>query len=153
MVATLAGTAEAAGAAPRTTARAHAVHMSYDEPKTVTHVSGLGPGCPTFVGRLVERRHLTITGYERGDRAHISTVADATVRLVPDDPTAVSYRGTYRELQVGTFVHHGHDTVRSTTFTLGHVHGSDGTSFDTVEDARVWHDRAGHLRHTDSFHC
>lgn len=146
-------TAGAADAAPRPAARVHVLHRSFDEPKVTTHVPGLGPGCPPFVGRLVERRHLVITGYERNDRARVSTVADATVRLVPDDPSAVSYRGTYRELQVGVFADHGHRTVRSTTFTLGHVRGSDGASFETVEDARIWHDRNGHAHRTDSFHC
>jgi hypothetical protein len=143
----------ATGAAAGTSARVRVVHRSFDEPKETTHVSGLGPGCPAFVGRLIERRHLVITGYERGDRAHVSTVADATVRLIPDDPAAVSYRGTYRELQVGKFADHGHRTVHSTTFTLGQVRGSDGTSFETVEDARIWHDSDGRLHHTESFHC
>jgi hypothetical protein len=145
--------AGATGVAPRTTPRARVVHVSYTEPKVVTHVSDLGPGCPPFAGRLIERRHLVMTGYERGERARVSTVADATIRLVPDDPSAVSYRGTYRELQIGTFTNNGHRTVRSSTFTLGHVRGADGTSFRTVEEARIWHDRDGHVHRADSFHC
>lgn len=133
--------------------RGQVVHRVFDEPTISTHVDGLGPGCPDFVGRLVEKRHLVQSGYLRGRRARISTVVNATVRLLPDDETAVGYRGTYRSVQVGTFSRDGQRTIRSTTFTLGRLRGEDGSSFGTVEDARVWRDSDGHVHRSDTLHC
>ncbi len=142
-----------AAAGPARGSHGTLVHRSFDEPRMVTPVQGLGPGCPDFVGRLVERRHLVQSGYVRGARARISTVVDARVRLIPDDDSAASYRGSYRSLQVGVFDRGGKRTVRSTTLTLGHLRGDDGAAFSTVEDARVRRDGAGHVHRTDSFHC
>ncbi len=148
-VATVAGSATAVGSPPRPTL----IHQSYDERPVSTHVDGLGPGCPDFIGTLTERRHLVVSGYERGDTARVSTEVTATVTLDPDDPAGVSYQGRYRSLQVGTFAHHGHLDRKVATFTLGRVRGSDGSEFATVEEARTWHGADGRVHRRDEFHC
>jgi hypothetical protein len=126
------------------------VQRSFDERPVVTRVAhGLGPGCPDFTGTLTERRHVTQSGFVRpGGVAHISTVVTATVTLEPARAGDVSYRGSYRSVQAGVFLHHGHLVRNASTLTVGTVRGSDGSSFGTVE---VKHTSHGHT--TDEFHC
>lgn len=128
------------------------VGRSFDERPSVTRVDGLGPGCPDFTGALVERRHLQMSGYVRDGVAHISTVVTATVVLRPASSGATSYRGSYRSVQAGVFDHHGHRTRRVTTLTVGTIHGSDGSTYGTVE---VAHSRLGPdgPQGSDRFHC
>lgn len=145
--------ADATSHARRADTGTKVIQQSRQEPTVVTRVHGLGRGCPDFVGRLIEHRHLVISGYQRATVAHASTLVNATVELVPTDSSAVSYSGGYRSLQIGVFSHGGYRTERSTTFTLGHLHGTDGSTFRTIEDDRIWRDKSGRTHHTDDFHC
>jgi hypothetical protein len=129
------------------------VQRSFDEPPTSTPVRGLGPGCPDFVGTLVERRHLTQSGYIRHDVAHVSTVATATVTLKPGAAGAVSYAGSYREVQAGVFLHRGHLTRSASEITVAHLRGSDGSAYETVEVKHTWRGKDGKQHTTDDFHC
>lgn len=151
-----AATGSSASSASSTSSGRHRptlIHQTYDERPIATHLNGLGPGCPDFTGTMTERRHLVVSGYRRGDTVRVSTEVTATVTLVPDDPATVSYRGRYRSVQIGTFGNHGRRDDKVATFTLGHVRGSDGSAFGTIEEARTWRDSTGRAHQSDRFHC
>jgi hypothetical protein len=149
------GLVAAVAAAPAYAGGSHTriVNRTYDERPTVTQLNGLGPGCPDFVGTFTERRHVTQSGYIRHDVAHIGTVATATVTLRPAAAGAVSYAGSYREVQKGVFLHHGHLTRSQSDITVGHIRGSDGSTYETVEVKHTWRGKDGREHTTDTFHC
>lgn len=129
--------------------------MSFDEPVSVTHLDGLGRGCPAFTGSLVENRHLDITGWVRDDgAAHAITLVTATVSLVPDETSAVSYSGGYTARQTGSFTAGGDDDRVVTTTTHGVITGTDGSSYRIGEVAHFALDGDGNVRSWfDKFHC
>ena len=129
--------------------------MSFDEPVSITHVDGLGRGCPAFTGNLVEDRHLEITGWLRDDgAAHALTLVTATVSLVPDEGGAVSYTGGYVGRQTGSFTGGGEDDRVVTTTTHGLIDGTDGSSYKISEVAHFSLDGTGDVRAWfDKLHC
>jgi hypothetical protein len=121
--------------------------MSFDEPVSVMHVAGLGRDCPAFTGNLVENRHLDISGWIRDDgAAHALTAVTATVELVPDEASAVSYSGGYTAHQTGSFTAGGDDDRVVTTVTHGAISGTDGSSYKINEVAHFALDGAGDVR-------
>ena len=133
----------------------HHLSMSFDEPVSVMHVDGLGRGCPAFSGSLVENRHLDITGWVRDDgAAHALTDVTATVALVPDEASDVSYSGGYTAHQTGSFTAGGDDDRVVTTVTHGAISGTDGSSYKISEVAHFALDGNGDVRAWfDKFHC
>lgn len=108
--------------------------FSYPEDPVATHVAGLGIGCPAFAGTLEEERYLDVSGIMKPDgTGHARTQVTATVTLSPDDPSAVSYTGSYAQHQTGFFVDGGHGDRSVTTTTHGSLTGSDGSTWRISE--------------------
>lgn len=115
---------------------AHPVqHLTFALDEDVaTHVEAIGPGCPSFVGVLVEHRHDDLAGVMLADgTVHGRTTATARVELVPDDRTATSYAGAYTAHQTGTYRDGGAQDSVVTSVTHGTITGSDGSTYRVHE--------------------
>ncbi len=153
--------AGALAAAALVTAPVHAdsgvqhLTFTFDEDPVVTHVTGLGTGCPAFTGTLEEDRHLDMSGIMKADgTGHATTSVTATVTLTPDDPDAVTYTGGYTQHQTGSFVDEGHGDRVVTTTTHGLITGSDGTTWRIQEVVHLSLDARGAVRSTfDRMRC
>lgn len=123
------------------------LRFSYPEDPVVTHVGGLGSGCPAFTGTLEEERFLEVSGIMKsGGTGHARTDVTATVTLTPDDTAAVSYAGGYASHQTGFFVDDGHGDRTVTTTTHGTITGSDGSTWRISDVAHFSVDAAGTVR-------
>jgi hypothetical protein len=136
----------AAGVAAPAQAATPRQHLSFDESAT-TSIAGLGRGCPAFTGTLREQRHLEIDVLLRPDgTAQAHTLATATVDLVPEDPDATSYSGSYTQRQTGSFTNSGDDDRVVSTTMAGRLEGSDGSSYPISEVVHFSVDAQGTVR-------
>lgn len=141
-------------AAPSYAAAPQHLTFSFDESAS-SHVDGLGVGCPAFVGTLVEYRHDELAGILLADgTVHGRTYATSVATLLPDDPAATSYTGSYVLRETGTYADGGEDDWVETATASGTLSGSDGSSwrFEEVVHLSVSHD--GTVRaSSDRMHC
>lgn len=121
--------------------------FAYPEDPVLTHVDGLGIGCPAFTGTVEEDRYLHVSGIMKPDgTGHARTDVAASVTLTPDDAAAVSYTGGYAQHQTGFFVDGGHGDRTVTTTTHGTITGSDGSTWRVTEVAHFSVDATGTVR-------
>jgi hypothetical protein len=131
-------------AAPSYAAPPQHLTFSYDEAPVLTHLDGIGTGCPAFSGTLEEDRHLDVIGTMSNDgTGHARTEVTATVVLTPDAPGSTSYAGGYTQRQSGFFVDDGHGDRVVTTTTHGLLTGSDGSVWRISEVAHLSVDAQG----------
>ena len=113
----------------------------------VSHVDGIGPGCPTFVGTLAEDLTGRDVGFMSADGvAHVHTTVQGVVTLTPDGLNAPSYRGSYAMVQTGSYPDEGLGTKVMTRTVNGTLAGSDGTSYSMHETLHLITDGQGRTR-------